>query len=260
VPIRYIVQGSGPPLVLIHPFGGQIEEWFSYGFLDGPHAEFQFIALDCRGHGKSGKPHTPSAYGQEMVDDVVRLLDHLQVRQAHLLGYSMGAEIALKMVIQYPARVHSVVLLGSGWSGEDEYELYRLLMEYFETGEGLGRFFEAMTLPGRPLPSADEIEEWNQAFHAEYDMRALAALCRNAKELRVTQDEVGAIRVPVLGVTGEFDREKPALERIKGVAPDFTIIVLEGLDHFGIPQSPMLAGEVFDFLRRVDAQGGGGAS
>ena len=55
---------------------------------------FQLIALDCRGHGKSDKPHDPAEYGPEMAADVVRLLDHLRIEKAHLLGYSSGAFIA----------------------------------------------------------------------------------------------------------------------------------------------------------------------
>jgi pimeloyl-ACP methyl ester carboxylesterase len=46
----------------------------------------QVIAMDCRGHGRSGKPHGASAYGIEMVNDVTRLLDHLHVKKAHVVG------------------------------------------------------------------------------------------------------------------------------------------------------------------------------
>ena len=51
------------------------------------------IALDCRGHGKSDKPTDPSQYGIEMVNDVVRLMDHLGIAKAHIIGYSMGGSI-----------------------------------------------------------------------------------------------------------------------------------------------------------------------
>ena len=53
-------------------------------------AGYRVIALDCRGHGQSGKPQDPGQYGLEMVRDVVRLLDHLNVERAHVVGYAMG--------------------------------------------------------------------------------------------------------------------------------------------------------------------------
>jgi pimeloyl-ACP methyl ester carboxylesterase len=259
VPIRYTIQGSGQPVVLIHGGTGEIESWAKQGFLDHPFDGFQLIPMDCRGHGKSGKPHTPSAYGQEMVDDIVRLLDHLEIRRAHTVGHSMGAEIVLKMAAQYPARVHSAVLAGSGWSDDSVYELWGMLAESFERGEGLRPYFEWATPAGQSR-TADEIEgfeEWNQAMLARNDARALAALCRNyaeLEELRVTEDELRAIQVPVLGVTGEFDIERPMLERMRGVVPDFTMIVLEGLGHSGPAFFHALAEEAYSFFRGIALQ------
>ena len=69
----------------------------------------------------------------------------------------MGAEIALKMAIQYPARVHSAVLAGSGWSDDSVYESWGMLAESFERGEGLRGYFEWATPPGQSR-TADEIE------------------------------------------------------------------------------------------------------
>ncbi|MCE9547954.1 MAG: alpha/beta hydrolase [Planctomycetia bacterium] len=55
---------------------------------------FQVIALDVRGHGLSDKPTREDAYGPELVGDVIRLMDHLHIKKAHIVGYSMGGIIA----------------------------------------------------------------------------------------------------------------------------------------------------------------------
>lgn len=217
--------------------------------------------MDCRGHGKSGKPHIPSAYGQEMVDDVVRLLDHLELQRAHVVGHSMGAEITLKMASQYPARVHSAVLAGSGWSDDNVYESWRLLAESFERGEGLRGLFEWATPPGqtRTAEEVEEFEQWNQTVIAQQDTQALAALCRNyaeLQELRITKDELRVVRIPMLGVAGEFDVERPLLERMSGVAPDFRMIVLSGLGHMGPEFFRALAEHAFSFFRGIGSQEG----
>ena len=61
-------------------------------------AHYQVIVLDWRGHGKSDKPHAPPGYGVQLGADGVRLLDYLQIKRAHVAGYSMGTLIALKLL------------------------------------------------------------------------------------------------------------------------------------------------------------------
>src|SRR6185503_733917 len=82
-------------------------------------AGYRVVAMDCRGHGQSGKPHDPGQYGLEMVRDVVRLLDHMQITRAHIVGYSMGGSIATQLLVKHPDRLRTVTLLGAGWAGED---------------------------------------------------------------------------------------------------------------------------------------------
>src|SRR5262245_48447266 len=78
VKIRYVTEGKGEAVVLIHGWMGDCSSWgrdrsgnAKLKEVDG----FQLIALDCRGHGKSDKPRDPTKYGPEMAEDVVRLLD-----------------------------------------------------------------------------------------------------------------------------------------------------------------------------------------
>ena len=84
VKIRYVTEGTGVPVVLIHGWMGDSSMWgrdrSGNTKLDTSGANgFQLIALDCRGHGKSDKPHDQKMYGPEMAADVVRLLDHLKI-------------------------------------------------------------------------------------------------------------------------------------------------------------------------------------
>src|SRR5438552_13310574 len=100
VRIRYVVAGSGEPVVLIHGWSADAEMW--QPLMADLSRDYQVIALDCRGHGKSGKPHDPAKYGIEMTRDVVRLLDHLGIEKAHIAGYSMGGSIAIKLLSEHP--------------------------------------------------------------------------------------------------------------------------------------------------------------
>ena len=91
VQIHYVDQGEGEPVVLIHAMLETLEAWtdspVESGLLD---AGYRVLAFDVRPHGQSGKPHDPTKYGIEVVRDVVRLLDHLALDRAHVVGYSMG--------------------------------------------------------------------------------------------------------------------------------------------------------------------------
>jgi pimeloyl-ACP methyl ester carboxylesterase len=85
------------------------------GTFDSRATRYTVIALDQRCHGASDKPLDPAAYGIHLVEDAVRLLEHLCVGRAHVIGYSMGGLITLNLMTRHPERVASAVLGGFAW-------------------------------------------------------------------------------------------------------------------------------------------------
>jgi pimeloyl-ACP methyl ester carboxylesterase len=119
VKIHYFVAGKGEPVVLIHGLrSSAMMNWGLPGIFSPLAKDHQVIALDLRGHGQSDKPENEAAYGLEMVEDIARLMDHLHVQKAHILGYSMGGIVALKFLTKHPNRALSAVLGGMGWLKE----------------------------------------------------------------------------------------------------------------------------------------------
>ena len=115
VPIHYLVTGreDGEPVVLIHGFASSIEaQWTPV--IEALKKDYKVIAMDIRGCGGSGKPHDPKKYGIEMVNDLVRLLDHLQIDKAHIVGYSMSAGTALCLTVHHGQRVRTLSCCGAG--------------------------------------------------------------------------------------------------------------------------------------------------
>jgi pimeloyl-ACP methyl ester carboxylesterase len=110
--LYYEVEGGGPPLVLGHGLGGDLNSWRRFGYVDALRDDYELILPDFRGHGRSDKPHDPSDYGSKMVDDVVAVLDHLDISRAHYMGYSMGAAIGFRLAKRYPERFTSFILGG----------------------------------------------------------------------------------------------------------------------------------------------------
>jgi pimeloyl-ACP methyl ester carboxylesterase len=122
-----------------------------------------------------------------MADDVVRLLDHLQLRRAHLVGYSMGGDIANKVRERHPLRLYTITMGGvgrgvlKGWTTSD-FD-YRRIAESRERGEGLKVLFREPNGAGRRTLSESEIEEWNNYFMQGQDQFALAAVIRAYPDL-----------------------------------------------------------------------------
>ena len=103
--------------MLIHGFASSLQgNWRAPGIVDAiVKAGRQVIAIDCRGHGRSGKPHDPAAYaGSAMADDAVAVLDHLHIDKADLAGYSMGGFLSTTLLVNRPERWRSVIISGMG--------------------------------------------------------------------------------------------------------------------------------------------------
>ena len=120
VKIHFLIEGTGEPVVLIHGLDSSARvNWQMPGTIDALARDHQVIAIDLPGYGESDKPDDPAAYGEQWVDDVILLLDRLNIRKAHIVGYSMGGMVALKLIAEHPDRVISGTLGGAGWLRED---------------------------------------------------------------------------------------------------------------------------------------------
>jgi pimeloyl-ACP methyl ester carboxylesterase len=113
--ISYGVRGSGPPLVLIMGYRLSSLAW-PLDFIAALAERFTLIVFDNRGTGNSDKP----TFGYEisnMARDVAGLLDHLEIAQANVLGYSTGGAIAQEFVRQFPSRILALALCATMCGG-----------------------------------------------------------------------------------------------------------------------------------------------
>ncbi len=265
--IHYTVAGAGEPVVLIHGFIGSSQDWIAPPpFL--PPAEqdkfktvfetlskdFMVIAADCKGHGRSGKPKDAEHYGLEMIEDVVRLLDHLKIEKAHIVGYSMGAFLAAKVVEAHPQRVRSAILGGGGamLEGSAQLAFMESLGRSLEAGRGLEPLVLAYTPPGAPKPTDEQIDQTNKMFLANQDENALAKVALGHQQLTVTKEKLKANEVPVLLLVGGEDPLKASAEETKELMSMSQLVVLEGLDHNSTLMSPDYVKSMQAFLKEQD--------
>lgn len=128
VKICYEIKGKGYPIILVHGFGSKKETWRAQ--FDPLSKKFKVIRFDNRGAGKSDRPIM--MYTMEVfADDIRGLMDHLQIKKAHIIGSSLGGMIVQNFVIKYPEYANKVVLINTNYGTPDEqgpnvYKKFRL--------------------------------------------------------------------------------------------------------------------------------------
>lgn len=253
VRIHYTVEGKGEPVVLIHGYAASIAaNWAMPGIVKGLAANYQVIALDNRGHGQSEKPHDPAAYGNKMSEDVLRLMDHLQIQKAHIVGYSMGGFMTGWLVTEHPERVLTATMGGAGWNKPDQVPqmsgMLKMLAESLEQGKGLGPLIVALTPVGQPPMTPQQIEATNKMFLAlNNDPLALAAVARNGMP-QVTEARLRANKIPALALIGEVDPLKAGVDNLDGLMPNLKIVVIPKANHLTAFVSPLFLESLLSFL------------
>jgi pimeloyl-ACP methyl ester carboxylesterase len=255
VPIHYVDTGRGDPVLLIHGFGGRLEFWEATGIIAGlTAAGFRVIAYDARGHGHSGKPYNSDEYGDEDVDDAVRLLDHLSIDRVHVVGYSRGSEIASQLVVRHAKRVRTVVF-GAWGVGNPVASLS--LSDCLATVDALDRgafplpLARALRPEGAPPPSPEQQAAVTRQFAAANDMRALAAAFRSGCEARrVTVAALRATGVPALAIVGARDGMAPSVQAMgRELGGALEVAVVREGDHYTTPRHPEFLVRLTQFLK-----------
>lgn len=257
VRIRYVEQGEGETVVLLHGVGGSLNNWLDSGIFKNLAADYRVVAIDQRGHGKSGKPHDAKAYGREMAEDVVRLLDHLQIPRAHIVGYSMGAQINALLLTMHPSRYLTATLGGGAgrfdWDADQEGAAEAEAKD--REKECVSRTLMArLAPPNEPKPSEEQIRRLSEACFADpmQDRFAVAALVRSRKDQVITPEQVKAVRVPTLAIVGSLDPAVPAMKSLQMMRPAIQLVTIEGATHGGVRGAtgrPEFVAALREFLR-----------
>ncbi|OAB40294.1 hypothetical protein PBAT_23605 [Paenibacillus antarcticus] len=112
---------DNPVVVLLHFSGGNLNMW--EGIIPQFEKEYSIIAPDFRGHGKSDKPLT-GYHIDDMANDIILLLQHLNIEYCHIIGSSMGAEVGLSIAATHPSLVRSLICEGALYNEFGEYGLF----------------------------------------------------------------------------------------------------------------------------------------
>jgi pimeloyl-ACP methyl ester carboxylesterase len=234
-----IAGSEGRPMFLVHGFASnRSENWRRLGWYGAfERKRIRVVAMDCRGHGESAKPHDPQAYGRTaMAADLHALAEHLGIERFHVMGYSMGARIALSAALSKPERVATLTLGGVGG-------------KLFERPEVVGNPMADAMEAADPESISDPMLKSFRRFADEQgeDRLALAAFTR-AGDKPFEKAELAGLKVPVLVIAGARDELAGDPQALSDVFPDGRAIAIPGCDHFSAIPHALYKATVFDFL------------
>lgn len=255
VRIRYLEQGVGTPVILLHGYTGTVDrQWMANGVFAELAQDNRVIAFDLRGHGKSEKPRDPTAYGEEMARDAVRLLDHLQISRAHIVGYSLGAIVAARMVSLAPERMISAAFIGRHPQrplSPKEVEEMDASVRELEGNMPFRSLAVGVQPPGSKPLTDDEIRRLVAPLVAANDVRALAAMFRGFSTLVIEDKALSASRVPMIEIIGTEDPNHPAALELQKAHPEIATFIVKGAQHGGeqgILRRPEAVARLREFL------------
>jgi pimeloyl-ACP methyl ester carboxylesterase len=249
--IAYDVAGSGPPVVLLHGSVLSRAIWRAYGYVDALKAEHTVIRLDLRGHGRSGAPHGADDYTQErFLADLWAVLDAEGIEGAALVGYSLGARIALTATVRRPERVtHLVSLGGSAAEQGDSVDtvFFPGTVETLRTG-GMEAFCEAQGLGPEVTDRRDR--GTRTAFLAADPLAMAALFTATGATPGIPDADLAACPVSALWMAG--DQDHPRFEESQHAARTMSrarFVALPGRSHGGTlsPSGPVLE-QILPFL------------
>ncbi|QJW88448.1 alpha/beta hydrolase [Spirosoma taeanense] len=230
--IHYDVIGEGKPVVLLHGFITNGESWKRAPVWQAlADAGFRVVTLDLRGNGRSDKPHSAEAYRDDAeLKDVMALMKHLGLTNYDVVGYSRGAILTAKL-LTLDKQVRRAVMGGmsADFTAPDWYRRKN--------------FFEALTRPGSHPELQGAIDYANRTGA---DTVVLARL--QEFQPTATRAELGKIKVPLLVVNGDQDRDNGDPQSLVDAVPGSRLVVVPG-NHGAAMSTPEFAKAVVEFLR-----------
>jgi len=220
--IWYAVYGAGPAVILLHGGLGHSGNW---GYQVPPLVEsgYRAVVIDSRGHGRSTRDARPYSY-ELMGTDVVAVMDALRLDRAAFVGWSDGACTALILGANAAARVAGVFYFACNMDPSGTLP--------FVPGPVVERCFNRHTKDYAELSATpDEFKEF---------VEAVGLMQRTQPDF--SPWELGAIKVPVAIVQGEFDEfiKREHAEYLARSIPNAELMILEGVSHFAPLQRPEL--------------------
>jgi 3-oxoadipate enol-lactonase len=256
--ISYEVLGSGPPVVLLHPFPADHELWKPAA--QALISRYRVILPDLRGHGDSGIGAGPAVM-QKHAADIARVLDHEEIGRATFVGVSIGGYVLFEFWRKYRARVEALILCNTKAQADTpEARAGRLQAAADVMERGTEPFFESMLpklLGKTTYGTRPDLVDGALRMMRKMSPEDVAMVQRGMAERPDSVETLKTINVPTLIVTGDEDTFTGAAEAelMRQNVSNSQMKVIAKAGHYSPWEQP---GEVGKLVRQfVDAQHGG---
>ncbi|HEY5597870.1 MAG TPA: acetoin dehydrogenase dihydrolipoyllysine-residue acetyltransferase subunit, partial [Kiloniellales bacterium] len=249
--ISYLRLGEGsPPLVLVHGFGGDLNNWlFNQPALAAGRATY---ALDLPGHGRSSKD-VGGGDSAALARVLAAFLDALRLERVHLVGHSLGGAIALDLAVRQPQRVASLTLIAPAAMGGEINADY--IAGFIAAGRRnemravLGLLFAEAALVSRDM--VDEVLKYKRLDGVAAALAAIAgAAFPGGRQSRNLKSCLADLPMPVQVIWGRQDRILPVAQS-EGLPAAIPLHVLEEAGHMAHMEAAARVNALIeDFLRR----------
>jgi pyruvate dehydrogenase E2 component (dihydrolipoamide acetyltransferase) len=228
--LRFLRQGEGDAVVLLHGFGGDLNNWlFAAPALAEGHTVY---ALELPGHGGSTKDVGAGDF-DALVDAVVQFLDSQELTSAHLVGHSLGGLVASGVALRDPARASSLTLVSSAGLGEEINESY--LTGFIEAGSrrelkpALQLLFADPDQVTRQL--VDDVLKFKRIDGVDAALRSISGqVFEGGRQQVVVAEALADLDLPVLVIWGREDQIIPAAHA-ENAPEGAEVHVLDGSGH-----------------------------
>lgn len=231
--------GSGVPFVLLHGlFSNADMNWIRWGHAAAiAAAGYEVLMLDFRVHGDSEAPHDPAKYPPNvLVRDVAALVDHLELDEYVLGGFSLGARTSLHAVAQGVLRPQRLVIGGMGTAGLGEWSkrarhFLRVIDEFDTIDRDDPAYFSRQFLKSQGI-----------------DRVAARLLLQTLPDLDLAQ--LANVTMPTLVVCGDEDRDNGSAIELAELLPDATYVEVPGT-HMSSVTKPELGAAIARWLEQT---------
>lgn len=244
--------GSAPIVLLLHGLGSSTLDWADQ--LPALTPLYKVLLIDLRGHGKSEKPAGPYSIKQ-MAGDIAKLTESLNLSNLHIVGLSMGAQVALQLALDYPAIVATITAVNTPANMiphrlKDKWAvLLRKLLVPVLGLRRLGHIIAGKLLPGEEFTQRRQLfaERW-----AANDPSAYSASFNAIIEWDITP-ALPLIRQPLLVVAARGDYTPMAWkEQLAEQVPNARLVIIEDSRHATPVERPSIFNSVL--LEFLDSQ------